>query len=143
MLRRRSCRWLEPVQHPELAAALVLSACGSSRAIDAPSPPETGLDLALLGDTDVRRVYGSTGDGSLGLPVAGGSDVDGDGLLDTAFAAFGTDTGDTLCYSAATGDLDGDGRADLIVNGMVGNGSSPDAVDTGNLLILGPPISSR
>jgi hypothetical protein len=59
-----------------------------------------------------------------------------------AHGSFGTDRGDTLCYSAATGDLDGDGRTDLIVNEMVGNGLSPEAVDTGNLLILGPPISS-
>lgn len=43
------------------------------------------------------------------------------------------DAGDTLCYSAATGDVDGDGHVDLVVNEMLGNGS---AVDTGNLLVL-------
>jgi len=59
-----------------------------------------------------------------------------------AHGTFGTDTGDTLCYSAATGDLDGDGRTDLIANEMVGNGLSPAAVDVGNLVIIGDPISS-
>lgn len=54
------------------------------------------------------------------------------------------DQGDTLCYSAAAGDMDGDGRTDLITNEMVGNGVGPAAVDTGNLVIfdgelLSPP----
>lgn len=57
-----------------------------------------------------------------------------------ARGTFGTDTGDTLCYSAATGDLDGDGRTDLIANEMVGNGLTPDAIDVGNMLLLGAPL---
>jgi FG-GAP repeat len=68
-----------------LISAGLLGACGSS---EPESTPPASLDLAELGDTGVRRVYGSTGDGSLGLPVAGGQDVDGDGLLDVAFAAM-------------------------------------------------------
>lgn len=75
------------MQRLRLACALLLFACGASEASDE-SPSESGLDLATLGDTTLRRVYGSTGDGSLGLPVAGGSDLDGDGLLDTAFGAM-------------------------------------------------------
>lgn len=47
------------------------------------------------------------------------------------------DTGDTLMYSAAAADLDGDGRTDLIVNEMRGNGVSAAALDVGNLLIIG------
>ena len=47
------------------------------------------------------------------------------------------DTGDTLMYSAAAADMDGDGRIDLIVNEMRGNGVSPTALDVGNLLIIG------
>lgn len=47
------------------------------------------------------------------------------------------DSGDTLMYSAAAADLDGDGRTDLIVNEMRGNGAAPDALDVGNLLIIG------
>jgi hypothetical protein len=37
--------------------------------------------------------------------------------------------------------MDGDGRTDLIVNELAGNGRSPAAVDVGNLLILGPSIA--
>lgn len=54
-----------------------------------------------------------------------------------ARGTFGFDEGDTLCYSAASGDLNADGRTDLIVNEMVGNGLSPAAEDVGNLLVLG------
>ena len=51
------------------------------------------------------------------------------------------DAGDTLCYSAATGDVNGDGHVDLIANEMLGNGSN--AVDTGNLIILSGQVLSR
>src|SRR6185295_7200951 len=54
-----------------------------------------------------------------------------------AHGSFGSDRGDTLCYSAATGDLDADGRTDLIVNEMVGNGLLPEAINVGNMLLLG------
>jgi FG-GAP repeat protein len=57
-----------------------------------------------------------------------------------AHGSFGADRGDTLCYSAATGDLDGDGRTDLIVNEMVGNGRAPDAINVGNMLLIGEPL---
>ncbi|MEM7261712.1 MAG: hypothetical protein AAF488_06945 [Planctomycetota bacterium] len=46
------------------------------------------------------------------------------------------DLGDTMGYSASIGDLDNDGLTDLIVNEMRGNGSGPDAIDSGNLLII-------
>ena len=46
------------------------------------------------------------------------------------------DTGDTLGYSAATGDIDADGFPDVIVNEMVGNGLQPGTIDVGNLLVL-------
>ena len=49
----------------------------------------------------------------------------------------GGDTGDTLGYSAAAGDVDGDGKSDLIINEMVGNGLDPGAIDVGNLLVIG------
>ena len=45
-------------------------------------------------------------------------------------------SGDTLCYSAASGDVDGDGITDLIVNEMEGDGLLPGAVDAGNLIVL-------
>ncbi|MDP3936967.1 MAG: hypothetical protein Q8R92_02390, partial [Deltaproteobacteria bacterium] len=47
------------------------------------------------------------------------------------------DTGDVLCYSAAAGDIDGDGRTDIITNEMLGNGIAPGTTDTGNLIVLG------
>jgi hypothetical protein len=62
--------------------------------------------------------------------------------LSGAHGTFGIDLGDTLCYSAATGDLDADGRTDLSVNDRVGNGLASDAVDAGKLPILGPAIAS-
>lgn len=48
----------------------------------------------------------------------------------------GTDRGDVLCYSAAAGDMDGDGKTDLVVNEMTGNGLQPGTVDVGNLLVI-------
>jgi hypothetical protein len=44
--------------------------------------------------------------------------------------------GDTLGYSAAAGDLDGDGRFDLISNEMVGDGFGGAPVDVGNLVVI-------
>ncbi len=57
--------------------------------------------------------------------------------------AAGGDGGDMLSYSADVGDIDGDGRIDLIVNEMGGNGVSPAAVDAGNYLIVSSAIVSR
>lgn len=49
----------------------------------------------------------------------------------------GADQGDTLGYSAAAADIDGDGRTDFLVNEMKGNGLRHDAVDVGNLILVG------
>jgi hypothetical protein len=46
----------------------------------------------------------------------------------------GDDSGDVLCYSGAAGDVTGDGVSDLIMNEMLGNGSS--TADVGNLLVI-------
>ncbi len=53
-----------------------------------------------------------------------------------AAATSGSDVGDTLGYSAAAADIDGDGRTDLITNEMLGNGLTPGTVDVGNLVIV-------
>jgi len=53
-----------------------------------------------------------------------------------AHGTVGDDGGDTLAYSAAAGHVDGDGRTDLLINEMLGNGSSPAAEDVGNLLVI-------
>ena len=57
-----------------------------------------------------------------------------------AEGTLGTDAGDTLCYSAAAGDVDHDGRVDLILNEMLGDGLLPAAEDTGTLIVLGGAI---
>jgi len=48
----------------------------------------------------------------------------------------GSDKGDTLSYSGQAGDINGDGRTDLITNEMVGNGLGGAPEDVGNLIIL-------
>lgn len=53
------------------------------------------------------------------------------------------DAGDTLMYSAAAADLDGDGRSELIVNEMRGNGEAAGAIDVGNLIIISGAIVRR
>lgn len=55
----------------------------------AQAQPRVTLDLATpLPAGALSRVYGSTGTGRFGVPVAGGSDVDGDGFADVAVAYF-------------------------------------------------------
>lgn len=46
------------------------------------------------------------------------------------------DQGDTLAYSMAVGDMDRDGRPDLLFNEMLGNQPDGGATDVGNLVIL-------
>lgn len=64
---------------------------------------------AATGGVSIFEIYGAEGDSSEG-------------------------DGDMLCYSAADGDMNGDGRIDLIVNEMTGDGSA--SVDAGNLLLI-------
>jgi hypothetical protein len=47
-----------------------------------------------------------------------------------------SDAGDVLAYSAAHGDVDGDGRDDIVTNEMMGNGTTVEAVDVGNLIAI-------
>lgn len=55
------------------------------------------------------------------------------------FGALGNgpgNNGDTLCYSAAAGDINNDGFTDLITNEMLGDGFGGTPVDVGNLVII-------
>lgn len=67
---------------------------------------------------------------------------DGDSFVRLRSGGVISDIGDTLAYSGASGDIDGDGYIDIITNEMVGNnnGLAPDdnriPIDRGNLLIL-------
>jgi len=69
--------------HAALAAGLLLLA-----PILVSAQPDVVLDLATISPADgkVRWVYGSTGTGRFGVPVAGGQDINGDGLPDYAVA---------------------------------------------------------
>ena len=63
--------------------------------------------------------------------------------LHGARGSIGGDRGDTLCYSASAGDLDGDGLTDFITNEMTGNGVGEGTEDVGNLIVIsGQLISS-
>jgi hypothetical protein len=57
-------------------------------------------------------------------------------LVRGALGTERSDQGDTLCYSAAAGDVDGDGKTDLIGNEMLGNGVAAEHVDVGNLILV-------
>jgi hypothetical protein len=59
-----------------------------------------------------------------------------------ANGSSGGDEGDTLAYSGAPADVNGDRRMDLIVNEMLGNGVLPAAEDTGNLIVVSGSIVS-
>ncbi|NNC87738.1 MAG: choice-of-anchor D domain-containing protein [Akkermansiaceae bacterium] len=57
-------------------------------------------------------------------------------LVRGARGRSGDDSGDTLCYSAAAGDINSDGRPDLVVNEMAGNGSPVSPDDVGNMIVI-------
>ncbi len=59
-----------------------------------------------------------------------------------ALGRVGSDRGDTLCYSASAGDVDGDGLTDFITNEMTGNGVAPGTEDAGNLIVISGSLLS-
>ena len=76
-----------------VAAALILGCSGGSGGGSDDSndgAPARSLDLADIatGDPGLLRLHGSSGNGSFGVPVAGGADLDGDGDNDLALAAM-------------------------------------------------------
>lgn len=132
--------------------------------IEGPLAEAIGGDTVTQGDFDGDGlgdlVFGSPNDEPQGRVSAGSIhilygqpggwpaliDLSTDGLPDPVVmrivqihGANGTvrrDTGDTICYSAASGDIDGDGHTDLIVNEMEGNGLVFGTIDVGNLLLI-------
>ncbi|MEE8585385.1 MAG: FG-GAP repeat protein, partial [Acidobacteriota bacterium] len=135
-----------------------------------------GSDTAAQGDFDgdgmPDLMIGSPDDSPQGRREAGtihilfGQDSHWPALIDTApgqlppknqlriaeihgaRGAAAGDRGDVLCYSGAAGDIDGDGRDDIISNEMVGNGLAENALDVGNLIIISgrallPPRPAR
>jgi hypothetical protein len=93
-----------PTRPPTLAArtlfiALILATTACSNGSNDSDGSSTGpapvrsLDLSTIptGAAGLLRIHGATGNGSLGVPVTGGHDVDGDGLNDAAFAAMRAD----------------------------------------------------
>ncbi|MDA1005711.1 MAG: FG-GAP-like repeat-containing protein, partial [Verrucomicrobia bacterium] len=57
-------------------------------------------------------------------------------FIQGALGSSGSSDGDTLCYSAAAGDINNDGRPDLLVNEMAGNGFGGTPLNVGNLLVI-------
>ncbi len=54
------------------------------------------------------------------------------------------DAGDTLGFNAAAGDLNNDGRDDVILSEMRGNGRAASAIDVGNLIVIdGAALAER
>lgn len=123
-------------------------------------------DLAVGNPHDVPQSRHSAGTVHIFYGQAGGwpgtidlkaSSTVGDGLpgpdqmriaqIDGGKGTTGSNRGDTLCYSAAAADLDGDSRTDFIVNEMVGDGPGGTPEDVGNCLIisgaalLDPPVA--
>ena len=94
---------------PWCALLLCLAVVGVASAA-----PDHSVDLAAVTTSEgvLRRVHGSTGDGSKGVPVAGGFDCDGDGFGDYSFAAmqaspFGRDGAGEVYLVFGDGSLDG------------------------------------
>lgn len=130
--------------------------------IEGPLPNSIGADTVTQGDYDgdgigdlaicnphdapqnrtsagsIHVIYGKSGEWPAVIDLSVGNLPDPETVriaeIQGANATNGSDTGDTLCYSAAIGDMDHDGLSDLLVNEMEGNGSS--ANDVGNLLYI-------
>ncbi|MEZ6015916.1 MAG: hypothetical protein R3F49_12430 [Planctomycetota bacterium] len=138
-----------------------------------PSVGAIGADTVADGDLDGDGiddlVFGSPTDSPVGRNGAGsiqiffGQQGGWPSTIDTApgqfppqsvmritevIGAYGSggfgNSGDTLCYSAAAGDVDDDGLFDLFVNEMRGDGLNAAAdYDAGNLLVLTGPFLQR
>lgn len=138
-----------------------------------PSRSAIGGDTATLGDFDgdgitdltfcsplasplgrdqagsIHIFYGQDGEWPYFIDTAPGSlPAEDEVRVSEIFGAHGSvaeeDRGDVLCYSAASGDINGDGIEDLITNEMMGNGLAAGAKDAGNLIILsGLAVSTR
>jgi hypothetical protein len=99
-----------------------------------------GTRLGRIGAGVVHLIFGQRAPWPAVIDLAPGALPPPEALRITeiigAKGRVGADAGDTLSYSAAAGDLDGDGRVDFVTNEMLGNGATPAAEDTGNLIVL-------
>ena len=125
-------------------------ALGGDTAIDGDFDGDSIDDLAFasphskpLGRTNAGRVqvlFGQPGGWPADIDLAPGAQPPRNLLrlaeILGAHGRDGADEGDTLAYSGAPGDVNGDGRTDLISNEMVGNGVAAQAIDVGNLVVI-------
>ncbi|MGI9430734.1 MAG: hypothetical protein ACR2PQ_00880, partial [Myxococcota bacterium] len=107
------------VPSPRLVSALVL-ALGLCSSVAAVAQPAVTLDVADLSTDEAvfLRVSGADGNGARGVPVAGGHDLDGDGLQDVAFA------------SIQASPLGRAGAGEVLL--VFGDGTAGGAIDTAN-----------
>ena len=88
--------------------------------------PETNLDLLTVQDGDgiLQRIYGADGEGSFGVPLAAGHDVDGDGIADSMIAYL----------TASPNDLHRAGEVDLVFGTGLLDGSIDTDIDSPSFL---------
>jgi len=135
-----------------------------SAPITAPAQPAGTTDLATVpvNGAGLQRIYGSSGNGAAGVPVAGGFDADDDGFNDTAFAAMRTsplsrNNAGEIFLVFGNGQIDGgidtagndpqvlhiigdqiqeNAGSELWMDDVTGDGLAPGTIDVGNLVLL-------
>jgi hypothetical protein len=111
-------------------------------AIGSPSADPLGRSIAGT----IHVVFGRAGRWPEIIDLRDATQIDTEQVRITSiYGARGTsdsDRGDMICYSAAGGDIDGDGQQDIVSNEMLGNGLNPSAVDVGNLIVISGALTT-